>query len=98
MSFEPKPRTFYHNTNFYLLRNMNEITVHAPATVANVVCGFDCLGFALENPCDVMTVRLIDEKSVRIRHLDSFNLPTEAEKNVACKSLLAMLEATSENI
>ena len=27
---------------------MNEITVHAPATVANVVCGFDCLGFASE--------------------------------------------------
>lgn len=77
---------------------MNEITVHAPATVANVVCGFDCLGFALENPCDIMTVRLIGEKIVRIRHLDSFNLPTEAEKNVAGKSLLAMLAAAGENI
>lgn len=98
MSFEPKPRTFYHNTNFYLLRNMNEITVRAPATVANVVCGFDCLGFALENLCDEMTVRLIDQKAVRILHLDSYNLPTEAKKNVAGKSLLAMLETIEENI
>jgi homoserine kinase len=77
---------------------MNEITVHAPATVANVVCGFDCLGFALENPCDEMTLRLIGEKTIRIKHLDSYNLPTEADKNVAGKSLLAMLEATNENI
>ena len=77
---------------------MNEIIVHAPATVANVVCGFDCLGFALENPCDVMKVRLIGEKTVRIRHLDSYNLPSETDKNVAGKSLLAMLEATNENI
>lgn len=96
--FELKTRTFYHNTNFYLLRNMNEITVHAPATVANVVCGFDCLGFALIEPFDEMTVRLTDEKSVVIKHLDNFNLPTEAEKNVAGKSLLAMLETIKENI
>ena len=98
MCFEPKPGTFYHNTNFYLLRNMNEITVHAPATVSNVVCGFDCLGFALAEPFDEMTVRLTDEKSVVIKHLDNFNLPIEAEKNVAGKALLAMFEKIEENL
>ena len=71
---------------------MNEITVLAPATVANVVCGFDCLGFALEDPCDEMIVRLIDEKIVRIKHLDDFGLPTEPEKNIAGVALLAMIE------
>ena len=40
---------------------MDEIRVLSPATVSNVVCGFDCLGFALEEPCDEMTVRKIDE-------------------------------------
>ena len=77
---------------------MNEITVYAPATVANVVCGFDCLGFALNEPFDEMTVRLIDRKIVQISHLDDFDLPTEAEKNVAGATLLSMLETINENI
>ena len=35
------------------------ITVFAPATVANVGCGFDVLGFALEKPGDEVTVKKI---------------------------------------
>jgi len=77
---------------------MKEITVLAPATVANVVCGFDCLGFALENPCDEMTLRLTHEKTVRIKHLDGFNLPLEPEKNIAGVALLAILDEIKENI
>jgi homoserine kinase len=77
---------------------MKEITVFAPATVANVVCGFDCLGFALDAPCDEMTLRLIDEKTVRITHHDDFNLPVEPEKNIAGVALLAILDAIDENI
>ena len=77
---------------------MKEITVLAPATVANVVCGFDCLGFALENPCDEMTLRLIDEKTVKITHLDDFDLPATPEKNIAGVALLAILDEIDENI
>ena len=77
---------------------MKEISVLAPATVANVVCGFDCLGFALDAPCDEMRVRLIGEKTVRITHLDDYDLPVETEKNVAGKAVLTMLEAIDENI
>jgi len=71
---------------------MNEVRVLSPATVANVVCGYDCLGFALAEPNDEMTVRKIDEKRVRIVNRDNFNLPTEPEKNVAGAALLSMLE------
>lgn len=77
---------------------MNEITVLAPATVSNVVCGFDCLGFALDAPCDEMTLRLIDEKTIRIKHLDEYKLPEQTEKNVAGVALLSMLEEIDENI
>lgn len=77
---------------------MKEITVLAPATVSNVVCGFDCLGFALENPCDEMTLKIIPEKTVRIVHTDGFNLPTEPEKNVAGVALQAVLKNTEEEI
>lgn len=72
---------------------MNEVRVLAPATVANVVCGFDILGFALSQPNDEMTVRKIAERTVRIINLDEYDLPTEAAKNVAGVALLSLLGA-----
>ncbi|MDQ3181932.1 MAG: homoserine kinase [Acidobacteriota bacterium] len=77
---------------------MSEIKVLAPATVSNVVCGFDCLGFALNEPFDEMTLRLISEKTVKIKHLDNYNLPVKTEKNVAGVALLALLKEVNENI
>ena len=77
---------------------MEKVSVLAPATVANMVCGFDILGFALDEPNDSMTVRLISERKIEIIHRDDFNLPTEAKKNVAGVALLAMLERIDENI
>ncbi|MGD9588614.1 MAG: homoserine kinase [Pyrinomonadaceae bacterium] len=72
---------------------MEEVRVITPATVANVVCGFDCLGFALGEPFDEMLVRKIDEPGIRIAHLDSFGLPTEPERNVAGVAAAAILDA-----
>jgi homoserine kinase len=72
---------------------MQEIKVLAPATVSNVVCGFDCLGFALDRPFDEMSVRQIDDLTVRIINRDDFGLPTESTQNVAGVALLAMLDA-----
>lgn len=71
---------------------MNSVTVHAPATVANLVCGFDILGLALAEPYDVMKLTLVNEPGVRIINRDEYNLPTQPEKNVAGVVLLAMLE------
>lgn len=67
------------------------LTIHAPGTVANMVCGFDVLGLALNDPYDVMTVKLIDEPTVVIRNIDSYGLPTEPERNVAGVALLEMI-------
>lgn len=72
---------------------MDEVSVLSPATVSNVVCGFDCLGFALSEPADEMTVRKIDnEREVRIICAGDFGLPTDPTRNVAGVALLAMLE------
>ena len=68
------------------------IKIHSPATVANLVCGFDILGLALNEPYDIMEVKLLDESSVIIHNRDKFNLPTEAEKNVAGVVFLAAME------
>lgn len=72
---------------------MNEIRVLVPATVSNVVCGFDCLGFALREPYDEICVRKIPESEIRIINRDEFNLPTDPAKNVAGVALKAILDA-----
>lgn len=72
---------------------MDEVSILAPATVANVVCGFDCLGFALSGPCDEMTVRKIDERAVQIINRDDYGLPTDPVKNVAGVALTALIDA-----
>jgi homoserine kinase len=71
---------------------MDQVKVLSPATVSNVVCGFDCLGFALEEPCDEMTVRKIDERMIRIINRDDYGLPTDPAKNVAGVALQALID------
>lgn len=71
---------------------MNKVKVLAPATVANLVCGFDVFGMALSEPNDVMWVTLSNEPGIRFTHIDKYNLPVEPEKNVAGVALMAMLE------
>ena len=72
---------------------MNEITIFSPATVANVSCGFDVLGFCLNTVGDEMTIRRTKEKGIRISKIEGFDLPLETDKNVAGVSALAMYEA-----
>jgi homoserine kinase len=69
---------FYHPESF--AGAGNSVKVHAPGTVANMVCGFDILGFALNDPCDVMEVTLIDGKQVIIHPDEEYNLPLIRKK------------------
>lgn len=76
------------------------IKIKAPATVANMVCGFDILGFAVNNPYDEMEMRWMErnsnEPSITIINIDTYQLPTDPEKNVAGAALLALLEEYEE--
>ena len=74
------------------------VTAFAPATVSNVACGFDVLGFSMEEPGDTVSARLLPS-GVEIDEIvnDSGRLPREAEKNtagVAARSLLEWLGET----
>ena len=71
---------------------MKNIKLQVPGTVANLVCGFDILGMALNDPFDEMVFKLLDERKIIIHHEDEFHLPTEPEKNVAGVVLLKILE------
>src|SRR5882762_637112 len=74
---------------------MESVTAFAPATVSNVACGFDVLGFALDAPGDEVTARFAPG-AVRIDEItgDQGRLPRDATKNtagVAARALLATL-------
>ena len=71
---------------------MNEITIFSPATVANVSCAFDIMGFAVKDAGDRMTFRKIPEKEIRLTMKNFPELPAEPEKNVAGVVAMAMLE------
>jgi homoserine kinase len=74
-----------------------EIKVFAPATVANVGCAFDILGFALENIGDEMIFRKTEQPGVKIISKGLGNLPTEPEKNVAGVVAIEMLKKENGN-
>jgi homoserine kinase len=72
----------------------NEIKIFSPATVANVACGFDVLGFCLDSVGDEMVIRKTNKKGIYITKIEGgFDLPYETELNVAGVSALAMYEA-----
>lgn len=76
---------------------MDEIKVFCPATIANVSCGFDVLGVALDAVGDEMVVRKSKEKGVRITKLVGQDLPIETNKNVAGVAALALLKASDHD-
>lgn len=76
---------------------MTSVTAFAPATVSNVACGFDVLGFALNEPGDEVTAR-VTAGGVRIEDIsgDHGRLPREAAKNTAGVAVLALLAKLEE--
>ncbi len=62
---------------------MNQIKIFSPATVANVSCGFDALGLALDALGDEMIFRKTTNKGVRITNIQGADLSYDCDKNVA---------------
>lgn len=67
------------------MANPKTATASAPATVANVSCGFDVFGFAVARPADEVRIALTPTTDVRIISItgDQGILPTDASKNTA---------------
>lgn len=71
------------------------IKAFAPATVANVGCGFDVLGFAVESPGDEVEVILTNTNKIEILSIegDEGLLPLDIEKNTVSLVIREYLEA-----
>ena len=75
------------------MANTETARAFAPATVGNIICGFDIFGLALGEPGDEVEARLRKEPGVVISavHGDGGRLPTEAARNVAGVATTAVL-------
>ena len=79
---------------------MKTVRAFAPATVANVSCGFDIFGFAVESPGDEVTLTLTGTPGVRITKIegDDGRLPVSPDKNTAGVAVQAFLQAMDSNL
>jgi homoserine kinase len=70
------------------------IAVFAPGSVSNVACGFDVLGFALDEPGDVVVAAPQPESGVSIAaiHGDGGRLPADPRRNTASAAVISLLQ------
>jgi homoserine kinase len=72
----------------------DRIKVFAPATVANVACGFDVLGFAIDKPGDELIMEITEGRDVIIEDItgDDGVLPRDPYKNSATVAIMDYLD------
>ena len=76
---------------------MKSLKIFTPATVSNVSCAFDILGFALDNVGDEMSFTKTIEKGVQIKIIGNNKLPNNPLKNVAGVVAIEMLKIANAN-
>ena len=78
---------------------MKQIRASAPATVANVCCGFDILGFAVEAPSDEVILTFNDSSEVTMTRIvgDGGRLPLATDRNTATVAIRSYLRAIGES-
>jgi homoserine kinase len=77
------------------MNKSSSVKVSTPATVSNVGCGFDVMGFASDITSDEVIVKLTNKKEISISKIsgDGGKLPFDIELNTCTKSMLAILKS-----
>jgi len=76
---------------------MDYLKIFSPATVANVSCGFDSLGFAVDAVGDEMTFTKTTEKGVKITKITGANLTYNVDENAASAVVQKILVEANAN-
>lgn len=76
---------------------MDYLKIFVPATVANVSCGFDSLGFAVETVGDEMTFTKTVEKGVKITAITGADLTYDIDQNAASAVVKKILTEVNAN-
>ena len=74
---------------------MNYIKIFAPATVANVSCGFDSLGFAVDAVGDEMTFTKTSKKGVEITNITGAYITNNIDENAASAVIKKILNTAN---
>lgn len=72
---------------------MKKVRAFAPATVANMGCGFDIMGMTLNGVGDVVSVEVSDGDELIIKNESGVELPEDIENNVITPAARALMEA-----
>lgn len=72
---------------------MKKIKIFAPATVANLGCGFDVAGMAIDSTGDVLEVSTDDGSGLSIENRSGIPLPDDIEANVTTPAVRAFMGA-----
>jgi len=76
---------------------MDYLKIFSPATVANVSCGFDSLGFAVDTVGDEMTFTKTAEKGVKITKITGADLTYNVDENAASAVVKKILLEANAN-
>ena len=72
---------------------MKGVRIFCPATIANISCGFDVLGLALDSVGDEMILKKSEIPGIRITKITGQQLPLETENNVAGVAAMTLSKA-----
>ena len=75
------------------------IKVRATASVANVSCGFDCIGYAIVEPADILKINLKDSPGldITLSGTKADTITTVVKYNTAGKAILSLLNNLGTN-
>ena len=73
---------------------MKKVRVFAPASVANLGCGFDIMGLALDEVGDILEICVSEGDGLNVRNNTPVPLPQEIEKNVVTPVVRKFMEMT----
>ena len=76
---------------------MNQIKIFSPASVSNLCCGFDVLGFSIDGIGDELKITKSFNKGINIKEIKGYNVPLENNKNTASVAAQALLDHLNIN-
>ncbi len=71
---------------------MKSIKIFSPASVSNVCCGFDILGFSIDGLGDELIITESDSNKLKIKKVNGFQIPLDSKKNTASVAAKALLD------
>jgi homoserine kinase len=74
-----------------MAEGLDEIVVEAPATVSNIACGFDILGYAVRQPAERLRIQKKDEAGIRIASIKGAELSFDPIHNISGVAASALL-------